>query len=189
MTLIGAFLTALVMAREWERGTLEALFVTPVRPTEILIAKIVPYFMVGMIGLALCLLAARFLFEVPVQGSLPLLLLSSVPVSYTHLDVYKRQAVGNFGDLPDRQPAILADATGRNLYPMPAGQKRDRPGGHRHPCVADGINSPTNRRDLIGSAGGARVAARFRRAVIHSAAAHARQAFEPRPELVGSRWL
>ncbi|MGB2973488.1 MAG: ABC transporter permease, partial [Candidatus Competibacter sp.] len=78
MTLIGAFLTALVMAREWERGTLEALFVTPVRPTEILIAKIVPYFMVGMIGLALCLLAARFLFEVPVQGSLPLLLLSSV---------------------------------------------------------------------------------------------------------------
>ncbi|MBK8182269.1 MAG: ABC transporter permease [Candidatus Competibacteraceae bacterium] len=78
MTLIGAFLTALVMAREWERGTLEALFVTPVRPTEMLLAKIIPYFMVGMIGLALCLLAARFLFEIPIQGSLPLLLLSSV---------------------------------------------------------------------------------------------------------------
>ena len=51
MTLIGAFLTALVMAREWERGTLEALFVTPVRPLEILLAKIIPYFVIGMIDL------------------------------------------------------------------------------------------------------------------------------------------
>ena len=50
MTLVGAFLTALVMAREWERGTLEALFVTPVRPVEILLAKIIPYFVVGMLG-------------------------------------------------------------------------------------------------------------------------------------------
>src|SRR5690606_3444498 len=59
MTLIGAFLTALVMAREWERGTLEALFVTPVRSGEVLVSKIVPYFGVGLVGLALCLLAAR----------------------------------------------------------------------------------------------------------------------------------
>ena len=78
MTLVGAFLTALVMAREWERGTLEALFVTPVRPVEILLAKIVPYFCVGMAGLLLCLLAARFLFQVPMRGSLALLLLGSV---------------------------------------------------------------------------------------------------------------
>ena len=78
MTLIGALLTALVMAREWERGTLEALFVTPVHVTEILISKIVPYFVVGMIGLALCLLAARFLFEVPIRGSLLLILLCSM---------------------------------------------------------------------------------------------------------------
>ena len=70
MTLVGAFLTALVMAREWERGTLESLFVTPVHPVEILLAKIVPYFCVGMVGLVMCLVAARFLFHVPVQGSL-----------------------------------------------------------------------------------------------------------------------
>ena len=70
MTLVGAFLTALVMAREWERGTLEALFVTPVRSAEILVAKIVPYFCVGMVGLVMCLLAARFLFTVPIHGSL-----------------------------------------------------------------------------------------------------------------------
>lgn len=78
MTLIGAFLTALVMAREWERGTLEALFVTPVRSIEILISKIVPYFCVGLIGLVLCLLAARFLFAVPIRGSLLLILFASM---------------------------------------------------------------------------------------------------------------
>jgi ABC-2 type transport system permease protein len=69
MTLIGALLTSLVMAREWERGTLEALFVTPVRPEEILLGKTVPYFALGMIGFALCLLAAKFLFYVPFRGS------------------------------------------------------------------------------------------------------------------------
>lgn len=73
MTLVGAFLTALVMAREWERGTLESLFVTPVRPQEILLAKIIPYFGIGMVGLVLCLAAARWVFHVPIEGSLALL--------------------------------------------------------------------------------------------------------------------
>lgn len=78
MTLVGAFLTALVMAREWERGTLEALFVTPVRPVEILLAKIIPYFGIGMVGLLLCLVAARFLFEVPMHGSLIAIVVSAM---------------------------------------------------------------------------------------------------------------
>ena len=78
MTLVGAFLTALVMAREWERGTLEALFVTPVRPGEILLGKIIPYFCVGMVGLALCLAASRFLFHVPMRGSLLLIVAVSM---------------------------------------------------------------------------------------------------------------
>ena len=78
MTLVGAFLTAMVMAREWERGTLEALFVSPVRPSEILLAKIIPYFAIGMLGLGMCLLAARFLFEVPMYGSLLIILFSSM---------------------------------------------------------------------------------------------------------------
>ena len=73
MTLIGAFLTTMVMAREWERGTLEAMFVTPVRVDEILLGKIIPYFAQGMIGLVLCLLAAKFLFHVPIRGSIWLL--------------------------------------------------------------------------------------------------------------------
>ena len=61
MTLIGALLTALVVAREWERGTLEALFVTPVRAGEILLGKTIPYFVLGMIGLA----------AVPAGGQVP----------------------------------------------------------------------------------------------------------------------
>ncbi len=70
MTLIGAMLTALVMAREWEHGTLEALFVTPVRSDEILLGKTIPYFLLGLIGFVLCVLAAKFLFHVPIRGSL-----------------------------------------------------------------------------------------------------------------------
>lgn len=78
MTLVGAFLTAMIMAREWERGTLEALFVSPVRPGEILLAKIIPYFLIGMLGLGMCLFSARFLFEVPMLGSLLVVLGSSM---------------------------------------------------------------------------------------------------------------
>jgi ABC-2 type transport system permease protein len=78
ITLIGAFLTALVMAREWERGTLEALFVTPVRVDEILLGKTIPYFVLGMIGLLLCVVAGKYLFEVPLRGSLLVLILVSM---------------------------------------------------------------------------------------------------------------
>jgi len=78
MTIIGAFLTAMVVAREWERGTLEALFVTPMRPGEFVISKLVPYFGLGMFGFLLCLLAGQFLFHVPLRGSLFLLCLASM---------------------------------------------------------------------------------------------------------------
>ncbi|HEY7714823.1 MAG TPA: ABC transporter permease [Candidatus Binatia bacterium] len=69
MTLIGALLTSLVVAREWERGTMEALFVTPVRPGEILLGKTIPYFALGMMGFSLCVISAKFLFHVPLRGS------------------------------------------------------------------------------------------------------------------------
>ncbi len=77
MTLIGALMTALVVAREWERGTFESLFATPVQPSEIIISKIVPYFCLGMVGLAVAVTAARVLFHVPIRGSLVLLILVS----------------------------------------------------------------------------------------------------------------
>ncbi|MFZ1201643.1 MAG: ABC transporter permease [Desulfobacterales bacterium] len=70
MTLIGALLTALVVAREWERGTMEALMVTPVAVHEILLGKLVPYFIMGMGGMGLSVVMAVWLFEVPLTGSL-----------------------------------------------------------------------------------------------------------------------
>lgn len=80
MTLIGALLTSLVVAREWERGTIEALFVTPVLPGEILLGKTIPYFILGMVGFALCLVSARYLFLVPFRGSV--LVLAGVSMLY-----------------------------------------------------------------------------------------------------------
>lgn len=70
MTLTGALLTALVIAREWERGTMEALMVTRVRMREILLAKLVPYFLLGMGGMAASVALAVFLFGVPLHGSI-----------------------------------------------------------------------------------------------------------------------
>ncbi len=74
MTLIGALLTALVVAREWERGTMESLIVTPVSMAEILVGKLVPYFVLGLGGLALSVAMALWLFQVPLRGSFPVLL-------------------------------------------------------------------------------------------------------------------
>lgn len=76
LTLLGAFLTAMLIAREWERGTLESLFVTPVRPLEIVLAKLVPYMVVGVIDLVVCVAVAHFLFDLPIRGSLLVMFLS-----------------------------------------------------------------------------------------------------------------
>lgn len=78
ITLIGAFLTSLLVAREWERGTLESLFVTPVRPLELVLSKLAPYIVIGAIDIIMCLLAAKYLFQVPMRGSLWVIILSSL---------------------------------------------------------------------------------------------------------------
>ena len=77
MTLIGALLTAMVMSREWERGTMEALLVTPLSMSEVILGKLLPYFMLGMGGLSLAVGMALFLFEVPLRGSLWVLFATS----------------------------------------------------------------------------------------------------------------
>jgi ABC-2 type transport system permease protein len=63
-------LTALVVAREWERGTMEGIMVTPVARTEILLGKLIPYFAMGMGGMMMSTAMAVFLFDVPLRGSL-----------------------------------------------------------------------------------------------------------------------
>lgn len=77
MTLIGALLTAMVMAREWERGTMEALLVTPLAMREVILGKLIPYFALGMGGLALSVAMAIWLFDVPLRGSLWVLFATS----------------------------------------------------------------------------------------------------------------
>lgn len=80
MTISGALLTAMVMAREWERGTLESLFVTPVTVGEILLGKIIPYFALGLLGFVFCVVASQFLFHLPFRGSV--IALTGVSVLY-----------------------------------------------------------------------------------------------------------
>lgn len=70
MTLIGILLTALVIAREWERGTMEALLSTHIRPIHIVVGKYVPYFIVGMLSLAFSVFIMVFALNIPFRGSL-----------------------------------------------------------------------------------------------------------------------
>jgi ABC-2 type transport system permease protein len=69
MTVIGALLTALVIAREWERGTMEVLLSTSVTRAELLLGKIIPYYILGMGVFLLCIAVAHFLMGVPFRGS------------------------------------------------------------------------------------------------------------------------
>ncbi len=79
MTLIGILLTALVIAREWERGTMEAMLVTPLRKIDILLGKTLPYYVLGMLGMGMSVAVGTVLFDVPFRGSVgALILLSSL---------------------------------------------------------------------------------------------------------------
>jgi ABC-2 type transport system permease protein len=73
LTMTMVVITALAITRERERGTMENLLATPVRPIEVMVGKILPYIVVGYIQVTLILCAAKFLFNVPMVGSLPLL--------------------------------------------------------------------------------------------------------------------
>jgi ABC-2 type transport system permease protein len=86
------------MTRERERGTMENLLATPVRPLEVMIGKITPYVVIGYIQIAVILIAARLLFDVPVQGSLLLLLgfigvfvIANLAVGFTFSTLAKNQ--------------------------------------------------------------------------------------------------
>jgi ABC-2 type transport system permease protein len=73
LTMTMTMLTAMAIARERERGTLEQLIVSPVRPIEIILGKIFPYTVIGYVQMTLVLLAAKVIFDVPLQGSFGLL--------------------------------------------------------------------------------------------------------------------
>jgi ABC-2 type transport system permease protein len=73
MSVIAALLTSLTVAREWETGTMEQLISTPVKGSEIVLGKLLPYFGLGMLDVLLAVVMGEFLFHVPLRGSVALL--------------------------------------------------------------------------------------------------------------------
>lgn len=73
MMVIAALLTSLTVAREWERGTMEQLISTPVKGPELILGKLLPYFLIGMFDVLLAVLLGEFLFKVPLRGNVALL--------------------------------------------------------------------------------------------------------------------
>ena len=87
LTMTMVMITALAITRERERGTMENLLSTPVRPGEVIIGKMIPYIMVGYVQVFLILIAAKFLFDVPIIGSVPLLVVLVLLFIVAHLAV------------------------------------------------------------------------------------------------------
>jgi ABC-2 type transport system permease protein len=77
MMVIAALLTSLTFAREWERGTMEQLISTPVKPSELVLGKLIPYFLIGIIDMALSVVMAVFLFAVPLKGNFAIMAMIS----------------------------------------------------------------------------------------------------------------
>jgi ABC-2 type transport system permease protein len=77
LALVGAQLTSLTVSREWERGTMEQLISTPVTALEVMIGKLVPYFMIGLFNAAFCLCGAIFWFGIPLRGSVGTLVVTT----------------------------------------------------------------------------------------------------------------
>jgi ABC-2 type transport system permease protein len=73
MMVISALLTSLTVAGEWERGTMEQLISTPVKGSELIVGKLMPYFAVGMLDVLIAVSMGEFMFHVPLRGSVPLL--------------------------------------------------------------------------------------------------------------------
>lgn len=98
LTMTMVMLTSLAMTRERERGTMENLLATPVRPAEVMIGKILPYVLIGYIQLTVIISAAFVIFDVPMVGSLPLLLtligifiMANLAVGFTFSTIAKNQ--------------------------------------------------------------------------------------------------
>jgi len=84
---VTTFLTAFSIVREKERGTLEQLFVTPVRPMGLLLGKLLPYLVIGFFELSMIVIAMRFIFSVPIHGSVILLAFLSLPYIFVSLSL------------------------------------------------------------------------------------------------------
>lgn len=87
LTMTMIIITALAITRERERGTMESLLAMPVRPLEVMLGKLIPYILVGYIQVSLILTVAYFLYHIPMNGSVILLLLACLPFIAANLAV------------------------------------------------------------------------------------------------------
>jgi ABC-2 type transport system permease protein len=85
LTLVTALMTAISLSREKERGTLEILLVSPLRPWQIIVGKVLPYLLLALANVVTALLAASLVFHVPIRGSVALLLAASILYSMVGL--------------------------------------------------------------------------------------------------------
>jgi drug efflux transport system permease protein len=108
MSVIAGFLTSLTIAREWERGTMEQLISTPVTPLEILLGKLFPYFLIGMLATGVCAAVAILWFRIPFRGSLAALFLSSALFLVAVLSIGFLVSVVAKNQLAASQIALLA---------------------------------------------------------------------------------
>lgn len=128
MTLLGTLLTALVVAREWERGTLEALYATPLTRGQILIGKTLPYFVLAMISMAVCVATALLLFRVPLRGSILTLGLVSAVFLFPALGqgmlisvtMRTQLAAAQLGLMTGYLPAMMLSGFLFDIHSMPA---------------------------------------------------------------------
>lgn len=106
MMIIAALLTSLTVAREWEQGTMEQLIATPVTATELILGKLLPYFVIGMLDLAVAVAMGKYLFHVPMRGSLPLLFGIAAVFLVGALSVGMLLSVATRSQLPASQMAM-----------------------------------------------------------------------------------
>jgi ABC-2 type transport system permease protein len=108
MSVIGSFLTSLTIAREWERGTMEQLVSTPVTPMELMVGKLVPYFVIGLFDTALCAVMAVWWFEVPFRGQWTVFVLSCTLFLIVVLSLGYFISVAAKSQLAASQAALIA---------------------------------------------------------------------------------
>ena len=128
MTLLGTLLTSLVIAREYERGTLEALYATPLTRGQILIGKSLPYFVLAMVSMAVCVLTALLLFQLPLRGSLLTLALVAAAFLVPALGqgllisvtMKSQMAAAQLGLMTGYLPAMMLSGFLFDIHSMPA---------------------------------------------------------------------
>jgi ABC-2 type transport system permease protein len=108
LTMIGTLLTALVISREWERGTMEAMMATPATMGEILVGKLVPYALLGICSMVICFLVSYFWYEIPFRGSLVVLFAMGVLYMLPSLSIGLLISVVSKNQFQSAQMAMVA---------------------------------------------------------------------------------